>query len=296
MVISNMEAHNMDGLPFGETDSSTAHEAHRKNDHASMMAEMFLGVANNFIAIGGGFFVKIKTHDSFREYDELVQVIEDQNAKNVHRLKLDADDRAMLRPLLAAVLKQRGKVITPEQQLLIACVSILIKKAQLVMQMRAENLVLVDRMVEIINASKEERDSVEFSGEVEPENLHLDEDQDEGAEELEAPYANRSERRRAERAARKEKGEKPEHSEEEVKTEKLHLDEDEDEGAEEVEAPYANRSERRRAERMARKEKSEKPEHSGEEVEPVIEAKPEESSEAEPVENQEETTGLESGG
>ena len=117
---------------------------------AEMMAEVFLGAANNVIAVGGGFFVKIKKHDEFYQYEELVQIIEEQNQKNVRRLKLDEDDRVMLKPLIVAVLKKRAKVLSPEEQLAIALFSILIKKAQVVMEIRAENEILVQRFRDII--------------------------------------------------------------------------------------------------------------------------------------------------
>ncbi len=120
------------------------------NGHAMMMADVILGAANNIIEVGGGFFIKIKTDASFLEYEELVQVIDEQNQRNIKRLILDEGDKAMLRPLLAQVLKARQKVLSPEHQLLIAGVSILIKKAQLVMEVRAENQILTERILNII--------------------------------------------------------------------------------------------------------------------------------------------------
>lgn len=120
------------------------------NGHAKMMAEVILGAANNIIEVGGGFFIKIKTDPSFLEYEELVQVIGEQNQRNIKRLILDEGDKAMLRPLLAEVLKARQKVLSPEHQLLIAGVSILIKKAQMVMEVRAENQILTERIRNII--------------------------------------------------------------------------------------------------------------------------------------------------
>lgn len=120
------------------------------NGHATMMAEVILGAANNIIEVGGGFFIKIKTDPSFLEYEELVQVIDEQNQRNIKRLILDEGDKAMLRPLLAEVLKARQKVLSPEHQLLIAGVSILIKKAQMVMEVRAENQILTERIRNII--------------------------------------------------------------------------------------------------------------------------------------------------
>jgi|GEM_PF-3949653 len=241
MVISNTETEMRETLSFN-TDSSPSQDSPPpntvKDEHAIMMAEMYLGVANNFIEIGGGFFIKIKMHDSFKEYEELVQVIEDQNQKNIRRLKLDEDDKAMLRPLLAAVLKQRGKVVTPEQQLLIAGVSILIKKAQLVMEMRAENMVLFERIKEMISDSKE----AEVVAPVEPQRSEpvgqVEKEQDsERLDEVEIPSALKAVEQMAEEQDSERLDEMETASESESGEEKQH----------------SNRAERRRAEREAQK-------------------------------------------
>ena len=138
-------------------------------DHAKMMADVILGAANNLIEVGGGFFIKIKTDASFHEYAELIQVIEEQNQRNLKRLVLDESDKAMLRPLIAEILRSREKVMSPEQQLLIAMVSILIKKAQVVMEVRAENQILTERIKEIIQAESSPSPQPEPPQKVEPE-------------------------------------------------------------------------------------------------------------------------------
>ena len=119
-------------------------------EHAQLMADVVLGATNNLLEVGGGFFVKIKTNSEMLDYDELLQVIDDQNAQNLRRLKLDESDRAMIRPLLATVLAKRGAVLSPEHQLLIAVFSILIKKARMIMQIRSENRILAERIRQII--------------------------------------------------------------------------------------------------------------------------------------------------
>ena len=138
-------------------------------DHAKMMADVILGAANNLIEVGGGFFINIKTDASFHEYAELIQVIEEQNQRNLKRLVLDEGDKAMLRPLIAEILRSREKVMSPEQQLLIALVSILIKKAQVVMEVRAENQILTERIKEIIQAESDHTPQPEPPQKVEPE-------------------------------------------------------------------------------------------------------------------------------
>ncbi|MCB0536743.1 MAG: hypothetical protein KDE33_04365, partial [Bacteroidetes bacterium] len=113
-----------------------------------------LGMTDNVLAVGSGFFVKIKKHKDFYDFEEIVQVIDEQNAKNVKRIKLDEEDKILLRPLLIAILKKKAKKLTPEQQLLGAVLSILMKKAQVVMEIRAENEILLDRILEIIREEK----------------------------------------------------------------------------------------------------------------------------------------------
>ncbi len=130
-------------------------------EHAQLMADVVLGATNNLLKVGGGFFVKIKPNSKMLDYDELVQVIDDQNAQNLRRLKLDESDRAMIRPLLAAVLAKRGAILSPEHQLLIAVFSILIKKAQMIMQIRSENQILADRIRQIIREEATARAQVD---------------------------------------------------------------------------------------------------------------------------------------
>lgn len=119
--------------------------------HATMMADTILGVVNNtLLEVGAGYFITIRKHKEFYDFDEVIQVIEEQNVKNIKRIKLDEEDKAMLRPLLIHVLRKKAKVLTPEQQLLGVALSIIIKKAKVVMEIRMENEVLVERIRDII--------------------------------------------------------------------------------------------------------------------------------------------------
>ncbi len=124
--------------------------------HAKQAADTILGVTDNVLAVGGGFFVKIKKHKDFYEFEEVIQVIDTQNEKNVRRLQLDPEDKVLLRPLLIAVLKKKAKKLSPEQMLLGAVLSILMKKAHAVMEIRAENEILVERILDIIRQAKGE--------------------------------------------------------------------------------------------------------------------------------------------
>ena len=122
--------------------------------HAKQAADTVLGMANNVLAVGSGFFIKIRKHKEFYEFEEIIQVIDKQNDKNVKRIKLDEEDEALLRPLLIQVLKNKAKKLTPEQQLMGAIISILMKKAQVVMEVRAENEILVERILDIVREEK----------------------------------------------------------------------------------------------------------------------------------------------
>ncbi len=123
---------------------------------ANQAADAILGMSNNVLAVGGGYFVKIKKHQEFYEFEEIIQVVDEQNKKNVERIKLDKEDQALLRPLLAQVLRKKAKKLTPEQQLMGAIISILMKKAQVVMEVRAENSLLENRILDIVRQEKGE--------------------------------------------------------------------------------------------------------------------------------------------
>jgi len=124
--------------------------------HARQAADTILGMADNVLEVGGGFFVKIKKHKEFYEFEEIIQVIDRQNEKNIRRIKLDEEDKVLLRPLLVAVLKKKAQKLTPEQMLLGALLSIIMKKGQAVLEIKAENEILVERILDIIREEKTE--------------------------------------------------------------------------------------------------------------------------------------------
>ncbi|WP_339625448.1 hypothetical protein [uncultured Winogradskyella sp.] len=137
-----------------ENDTVTDNDFEVPLAQANQAADALLGMTNNVMAVGGGYFVKINKHKEFYEFDEIIEVIDKQNDKNVERVKLDKEDQALLRPLLAQVLRKKAKKLTPEQQLLGAVVSVLMKKAQVVMEVRAENNLLEERILDIIREEK----------------------------------------------------------------------------------------------------------------------------------------------
>ena len=148
-----------------QQDTISDHTTALPQKQANAAADAILGVANNVIAVGGGYFVKINKHKAFYEFDEIIEIIDNQNAKNTTRLKLDEEDQALLRPLLAQVLQHKSKQLTPEQQLMGAVVSILMKKAQVVLEVRAENAVLEQRILEIVSDEKAELETPQHTEE-----------------------------------------------------------------------------------------------------------------------------------
>ena len=69
-------------------------------------------------------------------------------------LALDEEDKALIRPLLIEVLKKRAKRLTPEHQLIAVLASIMIKKAQAIMEIREQNEILTERILEAIQEEK----------------------------------------------------------------------------------------------------------------------------------------------
>ena len=132
---------------------------------ANQAADALLGMTNNMLEVGGGYFVKLKKHEEFYDFDEIIKLVDEQNTKNFQRIKLDKEDQALLRPLLAQVLQKKSKKLTPEQQLMGAIVSILMKKAQTVMEVRAENSLLEARILQIIKEEKKDTENTHVNNE-----------------------------------------------------------------------------------------------------------------------------------
>jgi len=130
--------------------------------HAKQAADAILGVTDNLLEVGGGYFVKIRKHKLFYEFEEIIAIIDQQNEQNVKRIKLEPEDKILLHPLLTAVLQKRAARLTPEQQLMGALISILFKKVQAAVEIRMENEILVERILEIV---KEEKSGVKQTAE-----------------------------------------------------------------------------------------------------------------------------------
>ncbi len=121
---------------------------------AAMAADALLGSVNNYVGVGAGFFIRIRKHKDFYEFEEIIRIVDDQNEKNIQRIQFDEEDMALLRPILIVVIQKRAKQLTPEQQLLSVLLSIMVKKVQVVMQIRVENDLLTERILDIIREEK----------------------------------------------------------------------------------------------------------------------------------------------
>jgi hypothetical protein len=161
-------------------------------EEATLMANSLLGVINNAIEVGGGYFITIKKHKDFYDFEDLIQVIDNQNVKNIKRLKLDAEDKALLKPLLIKVLRKKSKVLSPDQQLLMVTLSILMKKGKIVLEIRKENEQLVERIRDIIRIevakyhSKEDTSSKASASSQNMEKATIEEEEEEEHEHKEA--------------------------------------------------------------------------------------------------------------
>lgn len=157
-----MDDHSANGQPPPDEQ-----EFELPTDTAKKAADTILGITNNVLAAGGGYFVKIRKHQEFYEFDEIPELIDAQNKKNIDRIKLNKEDKALLKPPLVEVLKKKAKRLTPEQQLMGAALSIALKKGMDIMEIKAENEQLVDRILDIIREEKGDVDSGFESGEEE---------------------------------------------------------------------------------------------------------------------------------
>ncbi|TSE07934.1 hypothetical protein [Aquimarina algiphila] len=148
-----------DDSNMSEEDSNTNNDNEKEEfelptDAAKQAADSIFGTVNNLIDLGGGYFVKIRKHKEFYDFDEIIELIDVQNDKNVKRIKLDKEDKALLKPLLIQILKRKAKKLTPERQLMAVVLSILFKKGRVVMEIKAENDLLVERILDIVREEK----------------------------------------------------------------------------------------------------------------------------------------------
>ncbi|MEM7291408.1 MAG: hypothetical protein AAF412_13725 [Pseudomonadota bacterium] len=124
------------------------------DEQAELLADAILGMTDNVLSFGGGFFVKIKKRREFLEFEAFRENVDLLNQRNLERIKLDEADKALLRPLLKAVMKQKAKKLTPEQALIGAVITILMKKVQHMVEIHQENKIFEERMLAEIRELK----------------------------------------------------------------------------------------------------------------------------------------------
>lgn len=127
---------------------------------AKQMADTIIGAADNLLALTGH-FVKIEKEQEFFEFEDVIKSIDDINEKNVARMRLDKEEKRMLKPLIVQITKKKAKVLSPEQQMLIALGTIGARRVQATMEMRAEIKNIVPTIKEMINNAKAERETTE---------------------------------------------------------------------------------------------------------------------------------------
>jgi hypothetical protein len=174
-----------------QDNSDAANDFDLPDNIAEITADSYIGMANYALDIGGGFFVTVKKHADFYAFDELIEVIDEKNEKNVQRFKLDDGDQALLRPLLILVIKRRSKQVTPESQLALVAIAILVKKIKLAVEIRAENDLLVDKLRDIIREDKADKAKEAKTAEEKSAHQHQQPVTEPELTEPEAPFAMR---------------------------------------------------------------------------------------------------------
>lgn len=127
-------------------------------EHAGLMADAFMGITDNVLTFAGGFFIKFKQRKEFLEFEGFQERIDKANARHEELLKLDDSERAMIRPLLIQVLQRKGQKLTPEHALIGAGITILMKKIQAVLQIRADIQLMEQEMLKQVQTLKATQD------------------------------------------------------------------------------------------------------------------------------------------
>lgn len=145
---------------------------------AEQSADTMIHMANTVLEIGSGFFITLRKRKEFFEFEEIIEVIDEHNAKKIERFKLSEEEKATLRPVLIQVIKESGKTMSPTNQLIALGVAIMAKRARYIMEDFQENRILEERIIEIIQGKHQEE---------EPETVTEPEPQEEEVTEYEGP-------------------------------------------------------------------------------------------------------------
>lgn len=123
-------------------------------DAAMIATETFLGMFNNVVTVGAGYFIRIEKKGSFYDLEGFTTVLDEQNKRNLEKIKLDEGDKALLRPLIAEMIRKHAIQLSVEKQLVGVLISILFKKAKLIMEIRNENQTMVQKVEALIKEGK----------------------------------------------------------------------------------------------------------------------------------------------
>jgi hypothetical protein len=123
---------------------------------AKQIADFILNSANFIIPLLGNRFVTINIHEEYYEVSGFIQVINEQNERNIQRIKLTEEEKDYLRPILVAVIKEKHTQLSPTTQLMIAAGMIISKKTMDVIEIRKENKMLENKLVDMIRANRGE--------------------------------------------------------------------------------------------------------------------------------------------
>ncbi|MFY0689127.1 MAG: hypothetical protein JXQ90_18300 [Cyclobacteriaceae bacterium] len=139
-------------------------EAELPPEYAKLAANSAISTVENLIVAGGSYFVNVKKHEEYFDFPEVIEVIDEHNAKYAEHLKFEKEEKAAMRPLLAEILKKRAKKLTVEQQFLGLFISSMAKRVQTMAQDRAEIKVLESSIRQLILETRQddvEDDSLE---------------------------------------------------------------------------------------------------------------------------------------
>ena len=147
---------------FSEEFEEEEHNFQIPKSHAKLEADTYLAIADNILTVGGGFFVTIRKRKEFYDFEEVIQIIDEQNEKNISRFKLDKEDKTLLRPLIIAIIRKKSKKMSLEGLLIRAIIATIVKKGKAFFITKQECAIVEERILDAIkeqNKHKEEQNA-----------------------------------------------------------------------------------------------------------------------------------------
>lgn len=103
--------------------------------------------------------VSIKVHEEFRAYPQMVDTIEDANERNVEKIIFTKQEIELIKAPAVKVMNEAGvKGMTPKEELLAACAIVAAVKAKQISDIRKENKMLTQEIIQFIREENEKRD------------------------------------------------------------------------------------------------------------------------------------------